>query len=65
MLPARESAFARMPAYKVQKDIPQLKLIINWLDQWCMRQLEAATSSGFEHLPGAQVLIPANHQDRH
>ena len=54
-----------MPAYKVEKDIPQLKLIINWLDQWRMRQLDAATSSGFEHLPGAQVLTPENHQNRH
>ncbi len=54
-----------MPAHKVQKDIPQLKLIIDWLDQWRMRELDAATSSGFEHLPGAQVLTPANQQDRH
>ncbi len=54
-----------MPAYKVEKDIPQLKLIISWLDQWRMRQLDAATSSRFEHLPGAQVLTPANHQGRH
>jgi len=50
-----------MPAHKVQKDIPQLKLIMNWLDQWHMRQLDAAASSGFEHLPGAQVLTPPNH----
>ena len=54
-----------MPAYKVQKDMPQLKLIISWLDQWRMRQLDAATSSEFEHLPGAQVLTPAHHQNRH
>jgi len=54
-----------MPAYRVQKDIPQLKLIINWLDQWRMRQLDAATSSKFEHLPGAQVLTPANRQNHH
>jgi len=54
-----------MPAYKVQKDITQLKLIINWLDQWRMRQLDAATSSQFEHLPGAQVLTRAHQQNRH
>ena len=54
-----------MPAYKVQKDIPQLKLIINWLEQWRMRQLDAATSSGFEHQPGAQVLTPVKHENRH
>jgi chromosome partitioning protein len=54
-----------MPAHKVQKDMPQLKLIISWLDQWRMRQLDAATSSEFEHLPGAQVLTPTTHQHRH
>ena len=54
-----------MPAYKVQNDLPQLKLIIDWLDQWRMRRLDTATSSEFEHLPGAQVLTPAHHHDRH
>jgi len=54
-----------MPAYKVGKDIPQLKLIIKWLDQWRIRQLDAATSSGSEHLPGALIQTPANHQNRH
>jgi hypothetical protein len=54
-----------MPTYKTSKDIPQLKLIFNWLDQWRMRQLDAVTSSRFEHQPGAQVLTPANHQRRH
>jgi chromosome partitioning protein len=54
-----------MPAYKAGKDIVQLKLIIDWLDQWRMRKLDAATSSRFEHLPGAQVLTPTHHQDRH
>ena len=54
-----------MPAYKVQKDIPQLKLIINWLEQWRMRQLDGATSSGYEHLAGVQVLTPATHENHH
>jgi len=53
-----------MPAYKAGKDIVQLKLIIDWLDQWRMRRLDAATSSQFEHVPGAHVLTPAHHQDR-
>ena len=53
-----------MPAYKVDKDIRQLKLIFNWLDQWRMRQQDAATSSRSGHLPGAKVLTPAHHQDR-
>ena len=53
-----------MPAYKVDKDIGQMNLIIDWLDRWRMRQLDAATSSRFEHLPDAQVLTPSHHQDR-
>jgi chromosome partitioning protein len=53
-----------MPAYKVAKDIEQLKLIIDWLDNRHMRKLDAATSSRFEHLPGAQVLTPTQHKDR-
>ena len=54
-----------MPAYKVQKDMRQLMLITSWLDQWRMRQLYTATSSEFEHLPGAQVLTPAHHHNGH
>ncbi len=54
-----------MPAYKVQKDLPHLKLIINWLDQWLVRQLDVATSAGYEHFPGSQVPTPTTHQDRH
>ena len=53
-----------MPAYKVDKDIPQMKLIIDWLDQWRMRRLDAATSTQFEHLPDTQVLTPAHFKDR-
>ncbi len=54
-----------MPTYKTAKDTEQLNLIFNWLDQWRMRHLDAATSSGYEHVPGAQVLTPTNHHDRH
>lgn len=54
-----------MPAYKVQKDMQQLKLIISWLDQWRMRQMDTATSPEFEHLPGTQVLTSAHHHNRH
>ncbi|MFB3125772.1 MAG: AAA family ATPase, partial [Woeseiaceae bacterium] len=42
-----------MPMYKVRQDIEQMDGIIAWLDQWRMRKLDAATSSRFEHLPGA------------
>jgi len=54
-----------MPAYKVRQDAPQLKSIIHWLDQWQMRQLDAAASSGFEHQPGAQDLTPPDHPKHH
>ena len=53
-----------MPAYKVSKDIGQLQLIIDWLDQRHMRQLDAATSTSFEHIPGAQVLTPVIYRHR-
>lgn len=53
-----------LPAYRAAKDIAQFELIINWLDQWRMRQLDAAASSQYEHLPGSQVLTPAYHKDR-
>jgi chromosome partitioning protein len=51
-----------MPAYRVSKDIAQLDLIINWLDQWRMRRLDALASSQYEHVPGAAVLTPAHHK---
>jgi len=54
-----------MPAYKVRQDIPQIRSIVHWLDEWRRRQLDASVSSGFEHLPGAQVLTPANHPNHH
>jgi chromosome partitioning protein len=53
-----------MPAYKSATDMEQLKLIIDWLDQRHMRQLDAATSPRFEHIPGAQVLTPVHYKDR-
>ncbi len=50
-----------MPAYKAGTDMDQLRLIIDWLDQWKMRKLDAVASSEFEHVPGAPVLTPAHH----
>ncbi len=49
-----------MPAHKVHKDITQMNLIIDWLDQWRIRWLDALASSQYEHVPGAQVLTPAH-----
>ncbi len=53
-----------MPAYKVAKDIGQLQLIMDWLGQRHMRQLDDATSPRFEHLQDAQVLTPIHYKDR-
>jgi len=49
-----------MPAYRVKKDIAQMDAIVEWLDQWRMRQLDALSSTQFEHVPGARVLTPAD-----
>ncbi len=49
-----------MPAYKVKKDIEPMNTIVNWLNQWHMRRLDTTITSGFEHLPGAEVLTPTH-----
>ena len=53
-----------LPAYRIEKDIEQLNLIIEWLDMWRMRHLDAASTTEFEHRPGAQVLTPSHQRDR-
>ena len=49
-----------MPAYKVHKDIEQMESIIEWLDQWHTRRLDAAVSPGYEHKLGSEVLTPTH-----
>jgi chromosome partitioning protein len=49
-----------MPAHRVRKDIPAIEAIVRWLDQWRMRRLDAAASTRYEHVPGAEVLTPAS-----
>lgn len=61
----RGIGICEMPAYQTEKDLPDWQLIINWLDQWRMRQLDSATSSQFEHVPGTQVLTPMHHLEHH
>jgi chromosome partitioning protein len=48
-----------MPRYRVRQDIERMDTIIEWLDQWRMRKLDASVSASFEHMPGAEVLTPA------
>ncbi len=54
-----------MPAYKVRKDIQQMDPIIDWLDKWRMRKLDAAASANFEHMPAAEILTPALTKGHH
>jgi chromosome partitioning protein len=49
-----------LPAYQAKKDIEPMNAIVNWLDQWHMRRLDATMEPGFEHLPGAGVLTPTH-----
>lgn len=48
-----------LPAYKVRQDVEQFAPIVNWLDNWRMRRLDAVATAGFEHSPSAEVLTPA------
>lgn len=47
-----------LPAYRAKQDIEGIETIVEWLDQWRMRKLDAAATSRFEHVPGAEVLTP-------
>lgn len=47
-----------LPAHKTKKDVAQMDLIIDWLDQRRMRRLDALISTHFEHLEGAPILTP-------
>jgi chromosome partitioning protein len=48
-----------MPAYRARKDLEQLELIVDWLEKWRMRRLDAVASARFMHQPGSEVLTPA------
>lgn len=48
-----------MPAWKVRPDMDQLSRVIDWLDNWRMRKLDAASGRGFEHLQSSELLTPA------
>jgi chromosome partitioning protein len=50
---------AEMPAYRARKDVEQLELIVSWIERWRMRQLDAAATARFRHVPGTGVLTPA------
>ena len=47
-----------MPPYRARKDIEALELVVDWLEKWRMRRLDAVASAAFEHAPDAEVLTP-------
>ena len=48
-----------LPAHRAKQDVEGLTSILDWLAQWRMRRLDAAASSRYEHVPGAEILTPA------
>ena len=57
---AQGIGISELPPYKIRKDIAQMEMLLNWLDQWRMRRLDVLASSQYEHIPGAEVLTPAH-----
>ena len=47
-----------LPAHLIRKDIIALDRIIDWLDDWRVRKLDAAVTERFGHAPEAEVLTP-------
>ncbi|MGB5740160.1 MAG: hypothetical protein WBM54_12470 [Woeseia sp.] len=48
-----------MPAYRVKQDLEQMDPLITWLEGWRMRKLDAAATSTYKHVAGAEILTPA------
>lgn len=47
-----------LPPSRARADVAALGRVVGWLEQWRMRRLDAAVTSGFEHQPGVSVLTP-------
>jgi chromosome partitioning protein len=54
-----------MPGYRVRQDVLRMEAIVEWLDNWRMRRLDAVASADFEHAPRAEVLTPVSHKHPH
>ena len=52
-----------LPAYRAKKDTERMDPLIDWLDKWRMRRLDAAASADFEHVPSAEILTPSVAKD--
>ena len=48
-----------LPEYMARKDMERMDPIIEWLDNWRMRRLDAAATPAFEHVQDEEVLTPA------
>ncbi len=47
-----------LPPHRSRADVDELMSVVEWLDQWPMRQLDAAATTSYEHVPGVSVLTP-------
>jgi chromosome partitioning protein len=45
-----------MPAYKVRQDMEQVELLVDWLDRWRTRPLDALIAEEFKRVPDAEVV---------
>ena len=54
-----------LPSYQTRQDMASLRPLVDWLAQWRMRRLDAAASSRYEHVSGAEVLTPAALKSSH
>ncbi len=48
-----------MPAYLVKNDVEQLENIVQWLDNWRVRKLEATAAESLKQAPTAEAFTPA------
>lgn len=45
-----------MPAYRVRADMDQLERLVDWLDRWRMRRLDALIAEETRRRPGAEIV---------
>ena len=48
-----------LPEYLAKKDVERMDPIIEWLDSWRMRKLDAVATPAFEHVRDEEVLTPS------
>lgn len=55
---ARGLGIAELPAHRVRQDLARMEPLMDWIDGWRMRRLDAAETGGYRHAPSAEVLTP-------